>query len=261
MVAGTVAHDVLEFLFPKDAPLPDHDQIEAAVPELLSSAIRKYAPFLQRSIWAVEREGLLRDVRAAAQAWRNTLEGLGARVIDNEIGLQGEALGILLRGRADCLLQLEDGSLLVVDHKKSGTPKRRARLEAGWDLQLGLYRKMLKRPEKTGEVLEAALAGNPKIGVAYHLINDQGVLLEGLEPPDGVVTVVEGEISVQAMDLLITRLAEVGSGQIRLNSEDDRKFFEKTANLAPYALDASPLVSRFMMLGAEADDSMEDIDD
>jgi hypothetical protein len=261
MVAGTIAHDVLEHLFPKDAPLPDHDQIDAEVSELLSSAIRRIAPFLQRSIWAVEREGLLRDIRTAAHAWRNTLGDLGARVIDNEIGLQGEALGILLRGRADCLLQLEDGSLLVVDHKKSGTPKRRARLEAGWDLQLGLYREMLKRPEKTGDVLEAALVGNPQIGVAYHLINDQGVLLEGLEPPDGVVTVVEGGISVQAMDLLIKRLAEVGSGQIRLNREDDRKFFEKTANLAPYALDASPLVSRFMMPGTEADDSMEDIDD
>lgn len=261
MVAGTIAHDVLEFLFPKDVPPPDHYQIEAAVPELLSSAIRKYAPFLQRSIWAVEREGLLRDIRTAAHAWRNTLEGLGARVIDNEISLQGEALGVLLRGRADCLLQLEDGSLLVVDHKKSGTPKRLARLEAGWDLQLGLYREMLKRPERTGEVLEAALAGSPRIGVAYHLINDQGVLLEGLEPPDGVVKVVEGGISVQAMDLLITRLAEVGAGTICLNSEDDRKFFEKTANLAPYALDASPLVSRFMMPSTEADDSMEDIDD
>ena len=261
MVAGTIAHDVLEFLFIKDAPLPDHDQIETEVPELLSSAIRKYAPFLQRSIWAVEREGLLRDVRTAAHAWRNTLESLGARVIDNEIGLQGEALGILLRGRADCLLQLEDGSLLIVDHKKSGTPKRRARLEAGWDLQLGLYREMLKHPEKTGEVLEAALAGNPKIGVAYHLINDQGVLLEGLEPPDGIVTVVEREISAQAMDLLITRLAEVERGQIRLNSKDDRKFFEKTAHLAPYALDASPLVSRFMMPGTEVDNSLDDIDD
>lgn len=261
MVSGTIAHDVLEFLFPKDMPLPGHDQIDAAVPELLSSAIRKYAPFLQRSIWAVEREGLLRDIRTAAHAWRDTLEGLGARVIENEIGLQGEALGILLRGRADCLLQLEDGSLLVVDHKKSGTPKRRARLEAGWDLQLGLYREMLKRPEKTGEVLEAALAGCPTIGVAYHLINDQGVLLEGFRAPDGIVTVVEGEISKQAMGRLIIRLAEVRAGLIRLNSEDDRKFFEKTANLAPYALDASPLVSRFMMLGAETDDSMEDIDD
>src|SRR6056297_1616492 len=120
---------------------------------------------------------------------------------------------------------------------------------------------MLLQPENAGDALKKALAGSPKIGVAYHLINDQGVLLEGLEPPDGVVTVVAGGISVQAMDLLITRLGEVGAGTIRLNSEDDRKFFEKTANLAPYALDASPLVSRFMMPGTEADDSMEDIDD
>ena len=260
MVAGTIAHDVLEFLFPKDAALPDHEQIDAGVPELLASAIRKYAPFLQRSIWAVEREGLARDIRIAAHAWRDTLEGLGARVIDNEIDLRGEALGILLRGRADCLLQLPDGSLLVVDHKKSGTAKRRARLEAGWDLQLGLYRAMLLRPEKTGPVLEAALAEAPKIGVAYHLINDQGVLLEGLEPPDGVVTVMTGEISAQAMDLLLIRLGEVGAGDIRLNTEDDRAYFEKTTNLAPYALEASPLISHFMMPGVEASEGSEDVD-
>lgn len=261
MVAGTLAHDVLEFLFQKDAPLPDHGKIDAAIPDLLASAIRKHAPFLQRAIWAVEREGLLRDIRTAAHAWRDKLEGLDARVIDNEIDLKGEALGILLHGRADCLLQLSDGSLLVVDHKKSGTAKRQARLKAGWDLQLGLYRAMLLRPEKTGDVLQRALDNKPRIGVAYHLINDQGVLLEGLEPPDGVVTVMHGEISANAMEHLAKRLLEVGAGVIQLNSTDDRNFFEKKANLAPYALDASPLVSRFMMPGEEDPDSMEEIDD
>lgn len=261
MVAGTIAHDVLEFLFPKDATLPDHDEIEASVPELLTAAIRKHTPFLQRSIWAVEREGLTRDIRNAAHSWRDTLQALGANVIDNEIELRGEALGILLRGRADCLLQLPDGSLLVVDHKKSGTARRRARLEAGWDLQLGLYRAILMRSEKTGPVLEAALAGKPRIGVAYHLINDQGVLLEGLEPPDGVVTVMHGEISGQAMMMLGSRLAEVGAGLIRLNTENDRTFYEKTANLAPYALDASPLVSRFMIPATDQIDDVEDIHD
>ncbi len=261
MVSGTIAHYVLEFMFLKDAPLPDHQQIDAGVLELLSAAIRKYAPFLQRSVWAVERAGLLRDIRTAAHAWRDTIEGLGARVIDNEISLKGEALGILLHGRADCLLQLADGSLLVVDHKKSGTPKRRARLEAGWDLQLGLYREMLKRPEETGDVLEAALAGNPPIGVAYHLINDQGVLLEGIQPPDGVVSVLEIDISVHAMDLLSTRLDEVKAGMIHLNTEDERKFFEQTARLSPYALNDSPLVSLFMMPSTDVDNSIEDIDD
>ncbi|WP_372922699.1 PD-(D/E)XK nuclease family protein, partial [Roseovarius sp.] len=166
-----------------------------------------------------------------------------------------------LRGRADCLLQLTDGSLLVIDHKKSGTARRRARLEAGWDLQLGLYRAMLIRPEKTGPVLGAVLAAAPKVGVAYHLINDQGVLLEGLEPPDGLVTLITGDISGHAMDLLVTRLAEVGSGLIRLNTENDRTFFEKTAHLAPYALDASPLVSRFIMPDTDTREGLEDIDE
>ena len=260
MLAGTIAHDVMEFLFPKDEALPDHDQIEAAVPELLASAIRKHAPFLQRPIWAVEREGLARDLRNAARFWRDTVEGLGARVIDNEIELRGEALGVLLRGRVDCLLQLSDGSLLVVDHKKSGTAKRRDRLEAGWDLQLGLYRAMLMRPERAGQVLEKALADKPRIGVAYHLINDQGVLLEGLKPPDGVATEMTGDISGQAMDMLSARLAEVGAGLIRLNADDDQTFFEKTAKLVPYALDASPLVSHFMTPSTEATEGLEDID-
>ena len=144
---------------------------------------------------------------------------------------------------------------------KSGSPKRRARLEAGWDLQLGLYRAMLMQPEKTGDVLETALSTGPKIGVAYHLINDQGVLLEGLEPPDGVVTVMTNDISANAFDLLRSRLAEVRSGDIQLNSKDDRKYFEKTANLAPYALDASPLVSQFMLPSSETTDSSDNIDD
>jgi RecB family exonuclease len=259
MTAGTIAHDVLEFLFPKEEMLPDHDRIDAEVAGLLTSAIRKHAPFLQRSIWAVEREGLARDIRTAAHAWRDTLEALGARVIENEIELRGEALGILLRGRADCLLELPGGNLLVVDHKKSGTARRRARLDAGWDLQLALYRAMLMRPDRPAASLAGALAGARKIGVAYHLINDQGVLLAGLEPPDGVVTVMAGEISAKAMELLVGRLAEVGAGMIRLNTGDDRAFFEKTANLTPYALDASPLVSRFTMPGQAKD--QEEIDD
>jgi len=82
-----------------------------------------------------------------------------------------------------------------------------------------------------------------------------------VEAPDGVATVMRGEISANAMGHLVERLAEVGTGIIRLNTTDDRDFFEKTANLAPYALDASPLVTRFMMPGTTNAESMEDLDD
>jgi hypothetical protein len=257
MVAGTIAHEVLEHLFPKNNALPDTIKITSATPNLLTAAIRKHAPFLQASIWAIERQGLERDIRAAAIVWSSTLKKLGARIIDNEIDLNGEALGILLRGRADCLLQLGDNSLLVVDHKKSGTPNRRARLEAGWDLQLGLYRAMLMQPGEIGPVLAAAIASTPKIGVAYHMINDQGVLLEGLEPPAGVVTVMDENISGQAIELLKTRLEQVGDGNIVLNHEQDRDFFKKIARLAPYGLDASILVSRFTIPSSKLSEGLE----
>lgn len=256
-VLGNVAHHVLELLFPKDADLPDEKTIEAELPKVLKEAIRQHAPFLERSIWAVEYSSLLGNLQEAARAWRHVLKQMEASIIDNELWLQGQALGIALHGRVDCLLQLPDGSLLVVDHKKSGTPNRRQRLDAGWDLQVGLYREMLKHPQhgskKKNEVLEHALANKPNIGIAYHLINDQGVLLEGLDLRDHRVTVVEGEISSKAMSSLRERLAEVKTGKIRLNTEDDRAFFEKEAKLTPYALDRSPLVSYFMMPSTQAE--------
>lgn len=261
MLAGTLAHAVLEDLFPKDAPLAPAEVIAAQTPELLGKAIRRYAPFLQRTIWAVERESLIREIRTAALAWRDTLERLGAAVIDNEIDLYGAALGIRLHGRADCLLRLPDGALLIVDHKKSGTAARRARMEAGWDLQLGLYRAMLQAPERTGAVLDAALGSGPRIGVAYHLINDQGVLAHGLAAPPGVVTAMQTDISHAAIDQVATRLGEVSAGLIRLNTDADRAFFEKTAKLKPYALDASPLVARFMTAQTDHAEDGEDRDD
>ncbi len=249
MLAGTLAHDVLEYLFPADAPLPDPEAIDEAVPELLRQAIRRHAPFLQRAIWAVERQGLERELRVAAQVWRTTLTRLGAQVIDNEITLAGEGLGIRLRGRADCLLRLPGNALLIVDHKKSGTAGRRARMEVGWDLQLALYRTMLERPEVTGPVLDAALETRPKIGVAYHLLNDQGVLAQGIDAPPGVVTVMDEGMAEAAMTHLSMRLSEVGAGRVALNRQGDRETFEKERQLSPYALDASPLVARFLMPG------------
>jgi len=252
MLAGTLAHEVLEHLFEKESPLPAPNQIEVQVPELLAQAIRRHAPFMQRAIWSVERLGLERDILKAAIVWRDTMDKLGASVVDNEILLHGEGLGIRLRGRADCLLQLPDGSLLIVDHKKSGTRARRDRLDAGWDLQLGLYRSMLQSPEELTPSLEEALKGNPKIGVAYHLINDHGVLLEGLSLPPGIVTIIDGQISALAMRTLSDRLSEVRTGKVRLNSVNDRDFFKKTAKLTPYALTASPLIERFMLEGGPA---------
>jgi len=68
--------NVLEFLCSQDTPLPDHDQIEAAVPEFAVCGNRKYAA-------VPSAFDLGSNVRAcfaiseAAHAWRTTVEGLG----------------------------------------------------------------------------------------------------------------------------------------------------------------------------------------
>ena len=247
ILGGTLAHEVFEHLFPKDSPLPDEATIAVRVPALLAQAIRRKAPFMQAAVWRVERQGLERDITRAATRWREALAAAAGTVIDNEIDLLSEALGLRLYGRADCLLRLPDGWLLIVDHKKSGSSRRRARMEAGWDLQLGLYRAMRLRPDLKEGTLAEALQSKPEIGVAYHLINDGGILLHGIDPPAPAFETVAAEISEQALELLHLRIKEVGEGSIRLNTGTDAGFFEKTAKLTPYAMTDSPLVAAFLV--------------
>jgi len=140
-----------------------------------------------------------------------------------------------------------------VDHKKSGTPKRVALEGLGWDLQLGLYREMLKRPEKTGDVLEAPLAGKPQIG-SLSLINDRGFCSKVLSPPDRCpLRWFEGEIiSLQAMTA-DPRGLRGGAGTIPSITTDDRKILRENGKPRRLCADGSPLARAFMMPGTEAE--------
>ena len=201
-----------------------------------------------------------REALRAAQVWHGILTDTGARIVQNEVRLQGSAHGIEIRGRADCILQLGDGRLAIIDHKKSGSTARRKRMREGWDLQIGLYRAMLARPiRRDGDGLDRIVGQTPAI--AYHLLNDGTVLVSGLVPaPGGRVEAVEGDISAKAVTLLQARLAEVGGGSIRLNGTDDEAAFGKVAAITAYALDASPLVRRFMADGPSVDLQPEEED-
>ena len=259
MTAGTLAHAVFEDLFQPGKPLPDDADITARTPAILTEAIRKRAPFAQGALWAVERDSLTRETILAAKNWARALRAMGADLVANEVGLRGHALGLKLRGFADSVLRLPDGSLLVVDHKKSKTGRRQERMEAGWDLQTELYRAMLRDPaplpEGAPESPFAGLAGGTTIGVAYHLLNDSGILAHGIAITADEVTVLDTDISVNALAMLRDRIAEVGAGQLRLNNRDDADFFGKTGKFTPYALENSPLVSTFMVEGGAEDEA------
>jgi len=247
ILSGTLAHEVLEYLFPKESPLPNDVEITAKAPRLLDQAVRKYAPFLNSPLWKVERQGLERDIIRAAKKWRAALSSINARVIDNEIDLMGEAHGLNLFGRADCLLSLPDGRLLIIDHKKSGSGKRRDRMMVGWDLQLALYRAMLLKPDLQEGVLDDMLKAKLEIGVAYHLINDSGILVNGIQLDGEGFEIIDTEISIQAIEKLKERIKEVRTGVVSLNYVDDITFFEKTAKTTPYALQESSLVGAFLV--------------
>ena len=258
ILSGTLAHDVLENLFPKENVLPEVSDIDAKVGVLLDQAIRKYAPFLNSLLWKVERQGLERDIIRDAKKWRIALLGMNARIIDNEINLLGEAHGLALFGRADCLLSLPDGRLLIIDHKKSGSKKRRARMEAGWDLQLGLYRDMLLCPALEDGVLKDMLQAKPEIGVAYHLINDSGVLINGIQVAGEGIEIIDTGISDNAIHMLQGRISDVTTGTVRLNSTTDHIFFEKTAKITPYALQESTFVAAFLIPSETDEDNTDD---
>lgn len=247
MAKGNIAHDVFEHIFLKDQPIPDPETLAAAVAEVYDRALTRHAGYMRSPSWEMERRGLEREILHAALRWRDHLLALNAKIVGNEIWLSGEALGIQLHGKADVILELPDGTLLVVDHKKSSTSGRRKRMEAAWDLQAGLYRDMISRPLRRENDGMDPLIGR-KIAVAYHLMNDGGFLTSGLALSEGSPARDMGDaVSDSAVEKLTARLAELGAGRVVLNTSLDESFFKKEAGFTPYALTGgSALVTAFI---------------
>ena len=246
MMKGNIAHHVFEHVFLPAVDIPDAGTLDAALPEAFDAALRKTAPFLRAAVWEMERATLLREITAAAHRWRIDLVALNARILGNETWLYGDAHGIRIRGKADTILGLTDGTVVIVDHKKSGTAGRRRRMEKGWDLQVGLYGAMLARPFRRVDDGLDAVIGRP-LGIAYHLMNDGGVLTSGVALTAAAKARDMGDaVNLRAVTRLTERLAQVGGGQIVLNTSGDHAFFTKEAGFTPYALQNSPLIAAFM---------------
>ncbi len=205
---------------------------------IFTTASAKTPPSSPPPQWQLERETLWRETLRAVQIWHGILQDEGAETVLNEVRLEGEAHGITIKGRADAVLRLGDGQLLIVDHKKSASGARRDRMRAGWDLQIGLYHAMLLRPIRhEGDGLDAVIGQTP--AMAYHTLNDGTVLQSGLRPRNhhsDRVEAVAGDISDKAVALMQQRLAEVAHGRLRLNGVDDEAFFKKNRPPDPLRL-------------------------
>lgn len=257
MSKGTLAHAVFEGLFAPGKDLPDAATIRTAIPSLLAQSVSRIAPFLQRPEWKVERNHLQKEIEEAALSWRLMLEKMGARPLGVEVWLRGQLDSQPIHGSADCLLQLPDGRILVVDYKKSKSKSRRERMQAGYDSQASLYRIMLKTG--SGEFLSSdgtkvTIEPDAEIGVLYYLMNDQTALADTdhwLDPSPPGLEELGADVSVEAMKLIRQRLVEVKQGRVLLNTESDAAWFETNAGITLYALKDNPLVKLFLLPAEE----------
>lgn len=246
MTLGTIIHQVLEDAFPENAATPEIDALEAALPDILDAAIKKHARWLSGASWATERQSLLGEALEVARTWAGFLNETGAVILHNEVNLAGDHGGLLVHGKADCLLQLPDGRILVVDHKRSGAGNRRDRMSKGWDLQVALYRAMLERPNEE-TALTRLVEDGAQIVTAYHTTRDATVLADELGAGLVRVEAASKDVSENAMSQLAAAIAEVGAGTVRLNREGDAKRFEKERGIKAYALEGNPLVAAFTL--------------
>ncbi|MCF1708697.1 PD-(D/E)XK nuclease family protein [Tabrizicola sp. J26] len=240
LTLGSLAHDVLEHAFPANAALPSEAALASSCPDLVADAVARISPWLAQPGWETERGGLVREITAIASAWRRRLEQLGATVLANEISLSGEGYGLMLNGRADCLLQIADGRHVIVDHKRSRSASREKRMQHGWDLQVELYRAMLARPTTAAPVPTFSA-----IAVAYNCLLDDHVLSNGLADAPGIDDL-ENDISELAVAELVRLAAKLGAGLVPLGRADDAKRFDKERGMKAYALDDA-FVSAFLL--------------
>ena len=92
------------------------------------------------------------------------------------------------------------------------------------------------------------------VGIAYHLMNDGGLLSSGLPLAEGSPARDMGDgVNYAAVAMLAERLAQLGAGRVVLNTSADELFFKKEAGFTPYALtDGSTLITAFIRQIEEA---------
>jgi RecB family exonuclease len=250
LTLGKLIHGTLEGLFPEGAHELDEATIRTGFSAAFEAAIARNAPWLAGAGWVTERTNLAREAFEAALTWGRFLADNGAQIRQVETTLSGTYhFDLPIHGRADCLLDLPDGRVIVVDHKRSNSSSRRKRMEAGADLQVELYRRMIATTPDF-----AHLSPNYII-TAYHCTLD-GRVLTG---PEGAglksARPVSGQIGTVADQIVAERITALSAGRFALNRASDAETFEKKLGIKAYALE-NPLIAAFLI----PDTSLEDAD-
>ena len=133
---GTLVHDVLEKWFIEDQCEPDR-LIERAKALLSNETLDP----TMRALWQPRMAAGLRWIAGETMRLQ---EDEGRELLVAERSGRTELLGVKIKGRADRIDRLADGSLAVIDYKTGGAPKPK-QATAGLAMQLGLVGLMAER--------------------------------------------------------------------------------------------------------------------
>ena len=133
---GTLVHDVLEKWFVEDQCEPER-LLERAEEMLTNETLDP----TMRALWQPRMAAGLRWI---AHETARLQEEEGRELLVAEVSGQTELLGIKIKGRADRIDRLADGSLAIIDYKTGGAPKP-PQATAGFAMQLGLVGLMAER--------------------------------------------------------------------------------------------------------------------
>ena len=133
---GTLVHDVLEKWFVEDRCDPDR-LIERAEALLSNETLDP----TMRALW---QPRMAEGLRWIADETARLQEDEGRELLVAERSGSTELLGVKIKGRADRIDRLADGSLAIIDYKTGGAPKPK-QATAGFAMQLGLVGLMAER--------------------------------------------------------------------------------------------------------------------
>jgi len=234
MLQGTVAHKVFELFKNKQTEAFS----DSLYNQLFHQAVTKEAPFLLEPEWRLELIQLKQQVKPAFEKFVTWLSKTGWQIAEVEQRFTGQIWGVPVKGFADAILTKEK-SVLVLDYKKSKSKDRLTRLSHGFDLQTYIYRELYQQEH-----------GQTDINSGYYNLNDQVMVFDQIQTVDSDIKVVAPEISieeqsVEARNLVQQRLSQLKSGQVELNTNQDKVNWEKEG-IKAYALKDNPVVTRFM---------------
>ena len=229
-ISGNVAHKLYELYM-------THNDRDTG--NVFGEAVAQEAPFLDWPEWRMERNVLFNHLQHALQAFAQWCQKYEWRLLEAEGELQGDSLGLPLRGRVDAILGNGE-KVLVLDYKNSKAANFHKRLKTGYDLQTMIYRHLYMGSDNNTR----AASGYLSIKESQLVVDDE------LETQDTLISqatldIAEAGPSSEAADAVHRRIRELNDGLVRLNAEDDLNIWKQRGfSSLQYWLQDNPLLAR-----------------